>query len=135
MNRRISYLQFLGAFNELRKFHENGDDPLPEIGSRDKLLSALKYPFQEVYGVELFPTIHNKAACYFYGFVKGHIFINGNKRCGILAVNLFYDANGVDFNMPQDQMYRLAKRIANSDPSQKDAKIEYLSDLFKKYTN
>lgn len=124
---------FLVAFNELKEFHKNGNDPLPEIGDMDKLRSALNYPFQSVFGKALFPGFYKKAACYFYGIAKGHIFINGNKRCGILAVNMFYVGNGKKCRVPEDIMYKLARTIANSKSDDKDKTIRYISFVLKKY--
>ncbi len=71
-----------------------------------RLLSntVLDYPFQSVFGKVLFWGFHKKAACYFYGFSKGHIFSNGNKRSGVMAVNLFYKINDRKLNIPENEI-------------------------------
>ena len=129
--RKIKLDEFLLAFNQLVKFHHDSDDPLPVIGDMEKLKAALDYPFQSVFGKSLFPGFYNKAACYFYGFSKGHIFENGNKRCGVLSVNLFYELNGRECPLATDDMYSLAKYIANSDPAKKDKAIKTVAAILR----
>lgn len=66
-----------------------------------------------------------------YGFAKGHVLANGNKRCGIMAVGMFYELNNRILKISSDEMYALAKHIANSVPSEKDETINYVADLLK----
>lgn len=129
--RKIELDEFIQAFDTLVEFHKNGDDPLPVIGDMKKLKSALDYPFQSVFGKALFPGFYNKAACYFYGFSKGHIFENGNKRCGVLSVNLFYKINRKKCPLDMGDMYSLAKYIANSDSAKKDKVIKTVAIILK----
>jgi prophage maintenance system killer protein len=61
---------------------------------RNLLESAAEQPFQGGFGVDYFyPTIYDKAACLFFSIAGGHIFGNGNKRTGVLALDQFLWAN------------------------------------------
>jgi death-on-curing family protein len=131
--KRITLDDFTISFDVLRDFHKNSNEPLPEYGDKSKLLSVLDYPFQSVFGKVLFWGFYKKAACYFYGFSKGHIFSNGNKRSGVMAVNLFYKINNRKLNIPENKMYELSKYIANTKAEQKDETILYIYETLKKY--
>lgn len=131
--KRISLDDFIVSFEALREFHRNSDEPLPELSSRSELISVLDYPFQSVFGKVAYWGFYKKASCYFYGFSKGHIFANGNKRAGVMAVSIFYKINERELNIPEQKMYDLAKYIANSKSDDKEKVIIYISDFLKKY--
>lgn len=131
--KKVSFSVFMGAFEEMKEFHKQGNDPLPEVSNRSAISQALEYPFGTVFGKVMFWGFYRKAAAYFYTFSKGHILANGNKRSGVLAVNLFYAINGRSCGMSDDQMYDLAKYVAQSDPSKKDQTILHIAKTFKKH--
>ena len=78
-------------------------------GIRDEgiLDSALHAPFQTFAGEELYPGIYEKAARLGFGLVKGHAFIDGNKRAAVIFANhyLIAHANGLlvipETNVPE----------------------------------
>ena len=63
-------------------------------GVRDYALldSALQAPFQGFAGVDVYPTVQQKAARLAYGLIKNHAFIDGNKLIFLLLnkINLEY---------------------------------------------
>lgn len=56
-----------------------GSDEVRDIGL---LKSAINNPFQTFGGVELYPSIQEKAARLCFGIVKNHALVDGNKRLG-----------------------------------------------------
>lgn len=56
-----------------------------EKGIRDfgLLESAVHAPFQDYFGVELYPSVAEKAARLCYGLAKNHPFFDGNKRTAL----------------------------------------------------
>jgi len=67
-------------------------------GVRDHglLESALARP-RHIFAYEQ-PSLCLLAATYAHGIIKGHLFVDGNKRSGFLAAALFLEANGVRFH-------------------------------------
>jgi len=74
-------------------------------GTRDtgRLESALAAMQQEVFGEELYPEIHEKAAVLMRGIIADHAFVDGNKRTGIMSALIFLNLNGWDTSGLADQ--------------------------------
>lgn len=83
-----------------------------DVRDRNLLESAPKQPFQAAFGVEFYPTIHDKAACLFFSICTGHIFANGNKRTAVLALDQFLLANEIYLTLSNDQIRELAEDTA-----------------------
>ncbi|MCK6685830.1 MAG: type II toxin-antitoxin system death-on-curing family toxin [Thermoanaerobaculia bacterium] len=65
-------------------------------GVRDPaaLASAVARPFATFDGEDLYPGLPEKAAALLHSLVCNHPFIDGNKRVGALAAELFLEVNG-----------------------------------------
>jgi death-on-curing family protein len=77
------------------------------------LESAAEQPFQAGFGVEFYPTIFDKAACLFFSLAGGHIFTNGNKRTGVLAIDQFLSANSMYLFLSNRQIKNDARKTAS----------------------
>ncbi len=84
-----------------------------DVLDRNLLESAVEQPFSGVFDREFYPTIYDKAACLFFSVAGGHIFSNGNKRTGVLALDQFLFANSVYLLLSNEDMEQLAKRTAS----------------------
>lgn len=84
-----------------------------DVLDRNLLESAVEQPFQGGFGQDFYPTIYDKAACLFFSIAGGHIFSNGNKRTGVLALDQFLFANSVYLLLSNEDMEQLAKRTAS----------------------
>lgn len=76
-------------------------------GIRDSGLhdSALARPLQkEAYGD---PDIFDLAAAYLFGVLKNHPFVDGNKRTGLAAADLFLYFNGFSLEAVQEDIIQL----------------------------
>jgi len=80
---------------------------------------VLAAPIQEVFGVERYPGIFNKAAAYLFFIIKDHIFCDGNKRTGMVAAFTFLDLNGMEISrkVNWNRIVNYAERIAGCKPS------------------
>jgi death-on-curing protein len=58
------------------------------------LVSALERPRTCVFGVELYPTPHEKAAALMHSVARNHALVDGNKRTAWLAMRVFLRFNG-----------------------------------------
>jgi len=52
------------------------------------------------------------AAAYAYGIARNHPFVDGNKRAALLALVVFLDLNGIDFNVPEAEMAAIILALA-----------------------
>lgn len=87
-----------------------------EYRDHGMVASAVARPFQTAFGVELFPTVPEKAAALFHSLIANHPFDNGNKRTAVIALDLFLTANGLFLYLANDSMYTLAKDTASYVP-------------------
>jgi death-on-curing protein len=62
---------------------------------RGLMVSALGAPLP-VFGIEVHPGIHEKAAALIVAINRNHPIIEGNKRTGWLLTTFFYAENGYD---------------------------------------
>ena len=84
-------------------------------GIRDEELldSAINTPFQTFGGIELYPTLFDKAARLGYGLIKNHPFLDANKRTGTGAMLVFLMINGINLNFDDDDLINLIYEIAD----------------------
>ncbi|GFH38503.1 type II toxin-antitoxin system death-on-curing family toxin [Streptomyces pacificus] len=59
------------------------------------LVSAIERPRMSVFGVELYPTLHEKAAALLHSVARNHALIDGNKHTAWLAMRVLLRLNGV----------------------------------------
>ena len=93
-------------------------------GLRDEGLldSAVHAPFQTFDGLDLYPSVHTKAARLAYALIKNHPFLDGNKRIGVLSMLTFLELNGVTVDCGNDDLIMLGQGLA--DGSINDKQLE-----------
>src|SRR5262245_14575344 len=81
-------------------------------GLRDEgmLESALHRPQQKEANGQ--PDLCDLAAAYLYGIVKNHPFVDGNKRTGLAAADLFLYFNGFSLEAEQEDLIQLVTMVA-----------------------
>ncbi len=91
--------------------------------------------YQTFAGIDLLPSIEEKAANLFYYIVKDHPFVDGNKRIGAFMFVLFlnknnylYDEKG-ELKINSNALVSLALLIAHSKPNEKDLIIKLIMNL------
>ena len=100
---------------QILKIHEQvlarfgGEKGIREEGLFD---SAVMTPFQSYGGVELYPTVEEKAARLGYGLIKNHCLIDGNKRTGTHAMLVLLALNGVELKYTQKDLYETIIDVA-----------------------
>lgn len=55
-------------------------------------------------GEDLYPEIADKAAALWHSLVMNHPFIDGNKRIGAMAAELFLSLNGIDLHSTDEEL-------------------------------
>lgn len=90
------------------------------VGVRDANLlgSALGRPRNLVaYGD---PDIAELAAAYAYGIIRNHPFVDGNKRTGLVAAELFLALNGYELTASDESCVLTILNVADSSLSEAD---------------
>jgi len=98
-------------------------------GVRDEgmLESALARPLQkQAYGE---PDLCELAAAYLFGIVKNHPFVDGNKRTGFAAADLFLYFNGLSIEAEQEDIIQFVLMVAASEIDEAGA-----ADFFRDHT-
>ncbi|WP_195155512.1 type II toxin-antitoxin system death-on-curing family toxin [Candidatus Protochlamydia phocaeensis] len=99
-------------------------------GIRDMglLLSALEMPKAHLFGVELHPTLEDKAAAYLFHIICNHPFIDGNKRTGGFVAAVFLEINGKSTDFPDEAYESLILGVARGEMKKED-----ISRFFKRH--
>lgn len=84
-------------------------------GIRDQGLfeSVCATPYQSVFGQDLYPTAIDKAAKYLFDFSNYQVFVDGNKRTGLMTAFAMLAANNMMLTLSEEQMVFLTLDIAN----------------------
>jgi death on curing protein len=83
-------------------------------GLRDRglLESAVAQPQTSFGGTYAHEGLIAMAAAYLFHIVSNHPFVDGNKRAGLLAAQVFLDLNGIALNHDSEAFYDLTIRVA-----------------------
>jgi death-on-curing protein len=93
-----------------RVIDESGGTP----GVRDlgALEAALAQPRQGFGDADLYPTLAEKAAALGFSLIQNHPFLDGNKRTGHVALEVFLLLNGFEIQAPVDEQERVILEVA-----------------------
>lgn len=85
------------------------------FGVRDigRLESALAQPRMTFDGVELYPTLAEKAATLGFSIIQNHPFLDGNKRTGHAAMEIFLFLNGFEIQSSIDEQEKVILQVAS----------------------
>lgn len=76
----------------------------PEIRDNGLLESALNTPFQSFGGVEMYPSLLEKASRLGFGLIRNHPFADGNKRIGTHAMLVFLALNQLKLTYTDEEL-------------------------------
>jgi death-on-curing protein len=98
-------------------------------GIRDMpaLESALAQPRMTFGGVDLYPTIHDKAAALCFSLVMNHPFVDGNNRVGHAAMETFLVLNNWELDAIIDDAERTILSLAAGTLS-RDEFVQWVND-------
>lgn len=86
-----------------------GTPGLRDLGQVEAALSQPRATFD---GADLYPDLVAKAASLCFGLVRGHAFVDGNKRIGHAAMEMFLLLNGARLAADVDEQERLILDLA-----------------------
>lgn len=69
----------------------------------------------EMFGEPLYPKLTDKAAIYLFNIVCNHVFMDGNKRTGLISATIFLQKNGFDlsFALSKDEIEAFVLKVAS----------------------
>ena len=79
------------------------------------LESAVAQPRMTFAGSDLYPTIVDKASALGYSLIKNHPFMDGNKRTGHAAMEVFLVLNGLEIQAPMSEQEQVILQVASGD--------------------
>jgi death-on-curing protein len=83
------------------------------------LESALAQPRMTFGGRELYPSTVDKAAVVGYSIIQNHPFLDGNKRTGHAAMEVFLFLNGCEIQCSVDEQERIILRAVSGEMDRK----------------
>lgn len=86
-----------------------GSSAIRDLGA---LESALAQPRATFDGVELYPTLVDKSAALGFSLIRNHPFVDGNKRIGHAALEVFLIMNGHQLDANVDDAERVILGVA-----------------------
>ena len=133
---RATYGNAMAAINALKdkfggsKWFANEKD--------DSFKSSIGQIYQTFAGVELYPSVEEKAAMLLYLVVKNHSFSDGNKRIAAMLFLWFMEKNGVLYGedgrkrIADNTLVALTLMIAESRTEEKDIMVKVVVNLINK---
>ena len=139
--------------NEQERFHATYDNAMEAIqglkekfgSSRwfanekdDSFKSSIGQIYQTFGGVELYPSVEEKAAMLLYLVTKNHSFSDGNKRIAATLFLWFMNNNGILYNpdgskrIGDNTLVALTLMIAESRTEEKDTMVKVVVNLINK---
>jgi death-on-curing protein len=82
--------------------------------------SAVAQPQMTFDGQELYPTLADKAVALAFPIIHSHPFVDGNKRTGFLAANVFTSLNGCQFICEPRRAEEIILEVAAGDRDRPD---------------
>ena len=76
------------------------------------LESALAQPRMTFAGEDLYPTVVEKAGALGYALIQNHPFVDGNKRTGHAAMEVFLVLNGYEMRAGVDEQEQIILQVA-----------------------
>ena len=68
-------------------------------------------------GEDLYPDVEAKAAALMHSVVMNHPFVDGNKRLGAMAAELFLAVNGYDLGASDEALVEVSLAVARGEVS------------------
>lgn len=118
----------------LRKLHEGimrrlrGDSYLPGLVNAGGLESAAAAPFRSIYGVDLWPGVHAKAAVLARSILANHPFVEGNARVAYEACRLFLRLSGKKLSPPPREVFEALELLREGSVKAVQAFANWLSE-------
>ena len=85
-----------------------------------RLESSLAQPRMTFDDIELYPTLVEKAATLGFSIIQNHPFLDGNKRTGHAAMEIFLFLNGFEIRSSTDEQEKAVLQVASGKMSREE---------------
>lgn len=133
------YATYENAMEVIRELHEKfGGSTLFGNEKDDSFKSSIGQIYQTFGGVDLYPSVEEKAAMLLYLVTKNHSFSDGNKRIAATLFLWFLNGNGILYNedgtkrIADNTLVALTLMIAESRTEEKDTMVKVIVNLINK---
>jgi death-on-curing protein len=109
--------------DEVLELHEEGIllyGGSPGVRSYELIDSALAQPQATFGGQDLFPTVIDKAAALGFSLIANHGFVDGNKRVGFAALDVFLRLNGYRIQADLNDAEAITLSVASGSMSREE---------------
>ncbi|MFY9611345.1 MAG: type II toxin-antitoxin system death-on-curing family toxin [Blastocatellia bacterium] len=115
-------MRYLTLGESLQLYYQTIEQSGGSAGIRDlaALESAVAQPRMTFDGVDLYPTIAEKASALGFSLVQNHPFLDGNKRLGHAAMETFLVLNGFEFSAPVGEQEEVILAVAAGEMERED---------------
>lgn len=133
---QLTYSEAIKKIKKVRNVFSNSD--LFGVEKDSSLKSSLSTIYQTFDGVDLYPSIEEKAANLLYFVTKNHSFVDGNKRIAAFLFLYFLERNGILFDISGNKriadnaLVALTLMIAVSKPEEKETMVKVVVNLINK---
>ncbi len=111
MIRYLTLVEILDIHHQVTQ-RSGGAKGIRDLGA---LESAIAQPRMTFGGEDLYPTIIDKAAVLGFAIVMNHPFVDGNKRTGHAAMEIFLVLNGLEINACTDEQEAIMLALASGE--------------------
>ncbi|MFN5263570.1 MAG: type II toxin-antitoxin system death-on-curing family toxin [Pseudanabaena sp.] len=111
MIRYLTLVEILDIQHQVTQ-RSGGAEGIRDLGA---LESAIAQPRMTFGGEDLYPTIIDKAAVLGFAIVMNHPFVDGNKRTGHAAMEIFLVLNGLEINACTDEQEAIMLALASGE--------------------
>ena len=111
MIRYLTLVEILDIHHQVTQC-SGGAEGIRDLGA---LESAIAQPRMTFGGEDLYPTIIDKAATLGFSIVMNHPFVDGNKRTGHAAMEIFLVLNGLEINASTDEQEAIILALASGE--------------------
>jgi len=115
-------MRFL-TLNEVLALHSQlislfgGTSGIRDLGS---LEASIAQPRMTFGGEDLYPSVAEKAAALGYSLIKNHPFVDGNKRVGHAAMEVFLVLNGFEIQSSTDEQEQVILQVASGEKKREE---------------
>ena len=84
------------------------------LGIRElNVLKSIPESIQQTFdGIELYPTLQDKAICLWVSLSRYHCFVDGNKRTALMTFIVFLEMNNYSIDIRINEIYEICMKLA-----------------------